>query len=134
MQWEWGMAKVIDPKNLAPGRFAEELYKCLDLLPFKLGDEIPILVEEHNIDSDALAWNGVDFYGEELQMVIKLFAGDIDARVKYNRLNYWLFITLHEFAHIHYRQQRPESVLDDLEDECNTIAHDILQVYKQAHQ
>ena len=127
------MVKVIDPRNLTPDRFAGELCKCLDLLPFKLDGEIPIYVEEHNVDSNALAWNGVDYFGEELQMAITLFAGDINAKVQYNRINYWLFITLHELAHIHYRKQRPEAVLDDLEDECNTIAHDTLQVYKQRH-
>ena len=127
------MVKVVDPKNLAPDRFVGELSKCLDLLPFKLDDEIAIYVEEHNVDSNALAWNGVDYRGAELQMAIKLFARDIYANVQHNRINYWLFITLHEFAHVHYRQQRPEAALDDLEDECDTIAHDTLQAYKQKH-
>lgn len=127
------MVKVVDPRNLAPDGFAGELSKCLGLLPFKVDTEIPICVEEHNVDSRALAWNGVDYRGEKLQMAIKLFARDIDANVKYNRMNYWLLIALHELAHIYYRHQRPESVLDDLENECNTIAHDTLQVYKQKY-
>jgi len=127
------MMKVVDPNNLAPDRFVGELSECLEFLPFKVDDGIPIYVEEHNVSSNALAWNGVDYRGAELQMVVKLFAGDIDARVQYNRINYWLFITLHELAHIHYRQQRPEAALDDSEDECNTIAHDSLKAYKQKH-
>lgn len=124
--------KIVDSQNLAPDGFAAELSKCLGLLPFKVNTEIPICVEEHNVNSRDLAWNGVE-YGEELQMTITLFARDIDANVRYNRMNYWLFITLHELAHIYYRQQDPESVLHNLEDECNRIAYDTLQVYKEKY-
>lgn len=124
------MVKVVDRKNLAPARFTAELSKCFPLLPFRFDREIPIYVEERNVESEAPAWNGVDYHAEELQMVIKLFAEDIDARVEHHRLNYWLFITLHELTHVYYRQQRPETVLCDLEDECNMIAHDTLQAYK----
>jgi hypothetical protein len=127
------MMQVIDPNNLAPDRFVQELNKCLECLPFKIDESIPIIIEKHNTKSDALAWNGIDISSAELRMVIKLFSSDIDARVQYNRLNYWLFVILHELAHINFREQRPESVLDNLEGECNTIAHETLQAYKQKH-
>lgn len=123
------MIKVIDPKNLAPEGFAGELSKCVALLPFKLDEEIPVYVEEHNFDSDGLAWNSAKYCGEGIiPMAITLFGKDIDDRVQHNRMNYWLLITLHEFAHIYYRRQRPEVVNN--EGECTRVAHDTLQVYK----
>ena len=129
------MIKVIDDKNLAPDGFARELSKCFALLPFKLDKEIPVYVEEQNTDTDgSAAWSGAKYCGEEIiPMAITLFARDIDANVQYNRINYWLFITLHELAHIYYRQQRPEAVCEGIEDECNRVAHDTLQVYKNKH-
>ena len=126
------MIKVIDDKNLAPHGFARELSNCVALLPFKLDKEIPVYVEEHNFDSDALAWSGAKYCGERIiAMAITLFGKDIDARVQYNRMNYWLLVTLHEFAHTHYRRQRPGVVNN--EDECDKIAHDTLQAYKNKH-
>jgi len=127
------MVSIVDPNNLAPKELATELDKCLGLLPFEFSHEIIFLVEEHNTESNALAWNGVDYWMGKPQMAVKLFARDIDAEVKYNRINYWLFIALHELIHIHYRHQQPASVLDDLEGKCNAVAHDILQAYKQRY-
>jgi len=129
------MIKVIDDKNLAPDGFARELSKCFALLPFKLDEEIPVYVEEHNFDSDGLAWNSAKYSDEGIiPMAITLFGRDIDANVKSDRMSYWLFITLHEFAHIYRRRQRPEVVSsDNEEDECHRIAHDTLQVYKNKH-
>ena len=127
------MVRAVDHKNLAPPKFVAELSKCLALLPFELDEEIAVYVEEHNPSSEALAWNSVDYRGEQLEMVITLYARDIDANVRYNRLNYWLFITLHELAHIWYRRQTPEAALSDNEDECNRIAHETLQAYKERY-
>lgn len=127
------MIKVVDDKNLAPDGFARELSKCFALLPFKLDEEIPVYVEEQNTETDGSAWSGAKYCGEEIiPMAITLFARDIDANVQDNRMSYWLFTTLHEFAHIYRRRQRPEVVSsDNEEDECDRIAHDTLQVYKK---
>jgi len=127
------MMKVVDPGNLAPDGFEAELSKCWDLLSFEVGAENEIWVEEHNITSEGLAWNGAEYHGGELRMGITLFARDIDANVRYGRMNYWLLIALHELAHVYYRQQMPEAALLDLGNECDTIAHNTLRVYKEKY-
>ncbi len=127
------LVKVVDPNNLAPKGFEAQLLMCLEFLPFNLDMVIPICVEERNVESNGSAWNCVDYYNGKLQMVIKLYSKEIYANVKYNRMNYWLFIALHELAHIYYRKEQPESVLYDSERECNTIAHNTLHEYKQRY-
>lgn len=124
------MVTLLDSDNLAPKGFREALEISLRCLPFAVDSNIPILVEKRNLQSDGLANNGAEQVGKDICMVIKLFAYDIDANVKYNRLNYWLLITLHEYAHVHFRSISPESVLFDMEQQCTDIAHIALQKYK----
>jgi len=129
---------IIDDKNLAPEGFAPELSKCIPFLPFKLDEEIPVHVEEQNPKRDGLAWNCAKYTDEGITpMAVTLSARDIDANVKYNRMNYWLFITLHQLAYIYFRRQRPEIAFEQLifktktiDDECRVIAHDTLRIYK----
>ena len=125
------MVTLFDSENLAPKGFRKALEICLGVLPFAVDPAIPIYVEKRNIQFDGLANNGAECVGKDIRMVIRLFADNIDANVKYNRLNYWLLITMHEYTHIYFRDISPESVLFDMEQQCTDIAHNALQKYKK---
>ena len=123
-------AIVIDPCNLAPSGFQSALSECLESVSFEVDTSVPIYIDRTNLETSGLAWNGVESVDGQFQMIIKLFADDIEANVRYNRLHYWLFITIHEFAHIYFREINPQNAICDMEDECSTLGHEAIQKYK----
>jgi hypothetical protein len=121
---------VIDQNNLAPAGFQTALSECLEFLSFEVDTNVPIYIDRINLETSGLAWNGVEFVNGQFQMIIKLFADGIEANVRYNRLHYWLFVTIHEFAHIYFREISPQNAICDMEDKCSTLAHEAIQRYK----
>lgn len=122
---------IVDRYNSAPPGFCTALNECLKYISFQVDTDVPIYIDRTNKETSGLAWNGTDLVDGEFRMIIKLFADDIDANVQFNRMNYWLFITLHEFAHLYYRGIDPQNAALDMEDQCSILAHEAIQRYKE---
>ncbi len=123
------MITVIDSSNLSPKNFAIAINECMDFLPVKVTREFKICIKDRNNRSKALGYEEAVLLEDSL--IITLFGKDIDDYYKHrNRLEQWLFVTLHEIAHIYFSEQSPKQY--ESEEECHQIARDTLKAYKKS--